>query len=37
VAILDVKKPNPVPGIQIATTRNKTEDGWVKLVPVTIE
>lgn len=37
VAILDVKKPTPVPGIQIATTRSKTADGWVKLIPVTIE
>jgi hypothetical protein len=37
VAILDVSKPAPVPGIQIATHRSKTEDGWVKLIPVTIQ
>jgi hypothetical protein len=35
VAILDVTKKKP--GIQIATTREKTDDGWVKLIPVTIE
>ena len=37
VAILDTAKEKPVPGIQIATTREKTDEGWVKLIPVTIE
>ena len=37
VAILDCSKTPNVPGIHIATTRSKTADGWVKLLPVTIE
>ena len=37
VAILDMSRSTPVPGIQIAAKREKTADGWVKLSEVTIE
>ena len=37
VAILDMSKSDPVPGIQIAAKRDKTPEGWVILSEIEVE